>query len=87
MIGQMQISLLYLKSNRSELSYYRPVSIVCKVMEGFVRDHLSKHFIANDLFSINQFGFLKGRPTMLQLLHVMAEWIKCLENGGQINGN
>ena len=60
-------------------------SIVCKVMEGFVRDHLLKHFIDNDLFGINQFRFLIGHSMMLQLLHIMDEWSKCLGNGGLIN--
>ena len=32
-----------------------------------------------------QFGFLKGRSTVLQLLNIMDEWTECLENGGPIN--
>jgi len=36
------------------------------------------------LFSSKQFGFIKGRPTVLQLLHVLDMWVKNLE-GGQID--
>ena len=82
------ITAIHKKGNKSDLSNYRPVSltsIVCKVMEGFVRDHILKHFIDNNLFSNSQFGFLKGRSTMLQLLRIMDEWTECLESGGQIN--
>jgi len=39
----------------------------------------------NNLFNNNQYGFFKGRSTMLQLLRIMDEWTECLESGGQIN--
>ena len=54
-------------------------------MEQFIRDYIIQHFFHNDLFRKNQFGFLKGRSTMLQLLHIMEEWTSALEKGGQIN--
>ena len=60
-------------------------SILCKIMEQFIWDYIIQHFFHNDLFSNNQFGFLKGRSTMLQLLHIMEEWTSTLEKGGQIN--
>ena len=41
------------------------------------------HFISNSLFSRKQFGFIKGRSTVLQLLHVLDTWVKNLEEGGQ----
>ena len=56
-------------------------------MEGFVREYILNHFLQNNLFSNNQFGFLKGRSTVLQLLNIMDEWTECLERGGQINVN
>ena len=54
-------------------------------MEGFVRVYILNHFLQNNIFSNNQFGFLKGRSTVLQLLHIMDEWTECLDSGGQIN--
>jgi len=53
--------------------------------EQFIRDYIIQRFLHNDLFSKNQFGFLKGRSTVLQLLHIIEEWTAALENGGQIN--
>ena len=82
------ISAIYKKGNKSDLSNYRPVSLTsipCKVMEGFIRDYILKHFIDNNLFNNNQYGFLKGRSTMLQLLRILDEWTECLESGGQMN--
>jgi len=82
------ISAVYKKGKKSELCNYRPISltsILCKIMEQFISDYIIQHFLHNDLFSKNQFGFLKGRSTMLQLLHIMEEWTAALEKGGQIN--
>ena len=39
----------------------------------------------NDLLSDKQFGFIKGRSTVLQLLKVLDSWTKTLENGGCID--
>jgi len=69
------------------LSNYRPISLTsipCKIIEGFIRDHITKHFTDNNLFNNNQYGSLKGRSTMLQLLRIMDEWTECLESGEQI---
>jgi len=82
------ISAVYKKSKKSELCNYRPISltsILCKIMEQFIWDYIIQHFLHNNLFSKNQYGFLKGRSTTLQLLHIMEEWTAALENGGQIN--
>jgi len=43
------------------------------------------HFISNSLFSSKQFGYIKGRSTVLQLLHVLDTWGKNLEESGQID--
>ena len=36
----------------------------------------------NNLFSDKQFGFIIGRSTVLQLLHVLNIWIEILDGGG-----
>jgi len=76
------------KKETSHLSNYQCISftsIPCKIIEGFSRDHIMKHFTDNNLFNNNQYGFLKGRSTMSQLLRIMDEWTEYLESGGQIN--
>ena len=35
--------------------------------------------------SNKQYGFITGRSTMLQLLHMLDKWTECLEKGGQID--
>ena len=39
----------------------------------------------NNLFSQYQFGFISGRSTVLQLLHVMNIWIEVLDQGGTLD--
>ena len=66
---------------------YRPVSltsVVCKVFESIVRDHMMNYFVQNKLFSTKQFGFIKGRSTVLQLLKILDQWTELLDEGGHI---
>jgi len=44
-----------------------------------------KFFISNKLFSNHQYGFIKGRSTVLQFLHILDKWTKLLEEGKQVD--
>jgi Reverse transcriptase (RNA-dependent DNA polymerase)/Endonuclease-reverse transcriptase len=82
------ISTLFKTGSKSDVSNYRPVSltsIVCKIMESIIKDNVVEHFKINNLFSKKQFGFIKGRSTVSQLLKIMDEWTEQLENGGRID--
>ena len=82
------ISAIYKKGKKSEVGNYRPVSltsVVCKIMESIIRDDVMQHFAKNNLFSNKQFGFIKGRSTVLQLLKVLDSWTEMLESGGHID--
>ena len=59
--------------------------MICKSMEQCVKDHIVKHMIRNKLFSTQQFGFIKGRSTVLQLLNVIYSWNKALYKGEYID--
>ena len=66
---------------------YRPVSltsVVCKIMEGIIRDHIIEHMKINKMFSDKQFGLISGRSTTLQLLNVLTIWSEILDEGGTI---
>jgi len=55
-------------------------------MESIVRDSVMEHFVKkNKLFTCKQFGFIKGRSTVLQLLKVLDIWTHNLEIGGNID--
>ena len=86
MIGLMLIYLLSIKKAKSP-NYATIGHILCKIMEQFMRDYIIQHFLHNDLFSKNQFGFLKADPLCYSycILWRNHEWTAALENGGQIN--
>ena len=82
------VSPIFKKGKKQLASNYRPVSltcILCKVQESIIRDDIIAHMNANGLISERQFGFLSGRSTTLQLLHVMDEWTDILDAGGTID--
>ena len=43
------------------------------------------HFVKNKLFTNKQFGFLKGRSTVSQLLQIFGRLDKTLESSGRID--
>jgi len=42
-------------------------------------------FFQNSYFSNKQYGFIKGRSTVLQLLKIMDDWTAQLDSGGQVD--
>jgi hypothetical protein len=67
---------------------YRPVSltsVVCKLLEKIIREHIKKHMKVNKSFSNKQFGFISGRSTSLQLLEVLDKWTEAIDNGIDID--
>jgi len=82
------ISAIFKKGNKSDPLNYRPVSltsIVCKILESIIRDHVVAYIKSVNKFSSKQFGFIQGRSTVLQLLQVIDEWTKILDTGGTVN--
>ena len=58
---------LYKKGDPSQVSNYRPVSLlscVSKIMERIIFKHLYNYFYENDLFYKYQAGFLPGHSTV-----------------------
>jgi len=82
------IVAIFKNGNKCDPSNYRPVSltcVICKVMESIIRDVITDYFLLNGFFSNKQYGFIKGRSTVLQLLKIMDEWTDFLDSGGQID--
>jgi hypothetical protein len=68
------ITALFKKGSRLDVSNYRPVSltsIVCKIMESIIKEHLMKHLLQNDLISIHQHGFMSQKSCTTNLLESM----------------
>jgi len=41
-----------------------------------------EYLLQNKLLSNHQYGFIKGRSTLLQLLNMLDKWTHDLESGG-----
>jgi len=50
-------------------------------MESIIRNNIMDFYFQNNYFSKQQFGFIKGRSTVLQLLCIMDEWTAGLDSG------
>ena len=65
---------------------YRPVSltcILCKCMEHVMFRHLSDHLEKNDILTPKQHGFRTGYSCATQLISVVHDWAKTIDNKGQ----
>jgi len=52
---------------------------VSKILEKIVRDSLMEHLRVNNLLRDKQFGFLEGRSAKIQMIRVMDDWTKCVD--------
>ena len=44
-----------------------------------------EHFITNELLSNKQYGFIKGRSTVLQLLRILHDWTTQIDQDYQVD--
>src|SRR6188508_943641 len=82
------VKVIFKKGAKDSISNYRPISltcIVCKILESIIRDRLMEYMKQNSLFSDYQFGFIKGRSIALQLLGIVDEWTRVLDEHGQVD--
>ena len=82
------ITAIYKKGDRKVSKNYRPISltsVVCKTLEAIIRDNIMKHMKDNKLFGKKQFRFISGRCTVLQLIQILDNWVKILDQGGGVD--
>ena len=74
---QANVKALFKKGKRTQCSNYRPVSltsIVCKLFESIIRDHIVYFLEENQLISSHQHGFRSGHSCTTQLLELMEDF-------------
>ena len=82
------VTAIFKKGTKSEPGNYRPVSltsVTCKVFESIVRDCIVDYMSCNNLFSDCQHGFRQHRSCVTQLLQVMEDLTKLLDNKHNID--
>ena len=90
MIGNVQMCHQSTKKEkpRNRAENYRPVSltsIICKLMEYFVKEAVMNHIIEEKLLSSKQYGFISGRSTTTQLLRYLDKCIETIVDGGVVD--
>ena len=64
---------LFKKGSRNKSVNYRPVSltsVICKLLETIIRDHMMDFLIKHKLINPSQHGFLKAKSCLTNLLYV-----------------
>ena len=82
------VSPIYKKGPRNRAENYRPVSltsIICKLMEYFVKEAVMNHIIEEKLLSSKQYGFISRRSTTTQLLRYLDKCIETIVGGGIVD--
>ena len=80
------ISPIFKKGNKNIAANYRPISltsIICKIMESFVKEAIIDHMTNQNLISSKQFGFIKGRSTASQLLNFVDKCADIIAEKGR----
>ena len=60
-------------------------TVSCKLLESIIRDNVVDHMRKNELFSVDQHGYIKGRSCMTQLIEVLDQWTNILDSGGSVD--
>ena len=67
---------LFEKGSRNKSVNYRPVSltsVICKLLEAIIRDHMMDFLIKHKLINPYQHGFLKARSCLTNLLRFLRK--------------
>ena len=82
------VSPIFKKGNRSLPCNYRPVSltsVVCKVMESFIRSHMVSYFNEYGLIRDSQHGFRRSRSCLTNLLEFMEDVTCAVDKGNAVD--
>ena len=81
---EANITPLFKKGSRKKPENYRPVSltsVVCKLLETLIRDHMVEFLVKHNLINTSQHGFLKARSCLTNLLCFFEEITKWVDDG------
>ena len=71
------------RGDPSQPTNYRPVSLLHaagKIMDALQSEALCRYLTKNSLISAHQFGFLPERSTTTQLVYLVDQWLKAMDN-------
>ena len=85
---EANIAPLFKKGPRNKPENYRPVSltsVVCKLLETLIRDHMVEFLVKHKLINTSQHGFLKARSCLTNLLCFFEEITKWVDDGSPVD--
>ena len=85
---EANITPLFKKESRNKPENYRPVSltsVVCKLLETLIRDHMLEFLVKHKLINTSQHGFLKARSFLTNLLCSFEEITKWVDDGSPVD--
>ena len=85
---EANITQLFKKGSRKKPENYRPVSltsVVCKLLETLIRDHMVEFLVKNKLINTSHHGFLKARSCLTNLLCFLEEITKWVDDGSPVD--
>ena len=78
------VTVIFENGDRSKPNNYRPISLTSvpgKIMERIIVDHMNR----NNLFCIEQHGFIKGKSRVTQLLEFMEDITEAINQGHEVD--
>ena len=78
------ITPIHKKGAKNLMSNYRPVSltsVICKIFERIIRNHLLNHLVNNQLLADEQHGFVPQRTCITNLLSAFEDWSAMIDEG------
>ena len=90
LLGSMYalVTALHKKGDKCLPSNYRPVSltsVICKMLECIIKNHLLQYFMSNKFITSILHGFRPGYSCKTQLIYVLDDWASALELGHQVD--
>ena len=85
---EANITLQFKKRSRNKPENYRPVSltsVVCKLLETLIRDHMVGILVKHKLINTSQHGFQKSRSCLTNLLCFLEEITKWVDDGSPVD--
>ena len=79
------VSPIFKNGARKKAENHRPLSltsIVCRLVESFVKESIAINMKAENLFSTKQYDFIKRRSNMTELLSYLDKCIDTIVTGG-----
>ena len=77
------VTPIYKGGLAADVSNYRPISltcVTCKIMEKVIIRRMLCYLYKHCLISKEQYGFLSGRSTTLNLLDALSDWTLAINN-------